>query len=348
MADLWRRNGWWARRLGVLPLHLLVFAIVVFFLVRLVPGDPISVISGGQPMTEEQMAAARASLGLDGSVGEQLLTYLGNVVTLRFGTSIVNGSDVLTELGRRLPETLELTVMAMVVGSLVAAALAFLVVLRPRNPVSTVVASYSRAAGAVPDFCLGVAGIFVFYSVLQWAPAPIGRYDPLLNAPPQLTGFPFLDALLSSDVVLMGSMLAHLWLPVGVLVVAYSPMLVKLLVRSLTQAKDAQCTAFRVASGASRPMVLVSVGRRALPATVAMFGTIFGFMLGGAVVVEQLFAIPGMGEYAVQAVTRSDFVALQGFLLLVGALSLAVFFLVDVVTMLLDPRRRPGVSAEGS
>jgi peptide/nickel transport system permease protein len=79
-----------------------------------------------------------------------------------------------------------------------------------------------------------------------------------------------------------------------------------------------------------------------------MFGTIFGFMLGGAVIVEQLFAIPGMGEYAVQAVTRADFIALQGFLLIVGAVSLLVFFLVDVINMVLDPRRRPGVQTEGA
>jgi len=163
-----------------------------------------------------------------------------------------------------------------------------------------------------------------------------------------VTGLPFVDALLSSDLILMQSMVAHLWLPVAVLVIAYAPMLLKLFIRSLEQSKDAQATKFRIASGASNTMVLLSIARRALPSTVAMFGTIFGFMLGGAVIVEQLFAMPGMGEYAVQAVTRSDFVALQGFLIIVAAVSLVVFFFVDIVNMLLDPRRRPGVQAEGS
>ena len=328
-------------------MHLFIFAIAVFFLVRLIPGDPVAVLSGGQSMTPEQYEAARESLGLTGSTISQLGTYLGNTLTLDLGNSIVNGSSVLDQVGTRLPETVELAFIAMLISSVLAVVLGFLVVLRPRNVVSRAVAGYSRAAGAIPDFCLGVAGIFVFYSLLHWAPAPIGRYDIGLNPPPRATGFPFLDAMLSSDTALMGSMVEHLWLPVAVLVVAYSPMLVKLFIRSLQQSKDAQATTFRIASGASRRMVLVSVGRRALPATVAMFGTIFGFMVGGAVVVEQLFAIPGMGEYAVQAVTRSDFVALQGFLLVVGALSLLVFFLVDVVNMLLDPRRRPGVAVAG-
>lgn len=344
MSGIWTRNGWWVRRLAMLPVHLFIFSIAVFFLVRLIPGDPVSVLSGGQSMTPEQYEAARESLGLSGSIFSQLVTYLGNTLSLQLGDSLITGTSVLTEMGTRLPETLELTVIAMIISSFLAIALGFLVVLRPRNVLSRSIASYARAAGAIPDFCLGVAGIFIFYSMLHWAPAPIGRYNTLLNAPPRVTGFPILDAALSSDTVLLGSMVSHLWLPIAVLVVAYSPMLVKLFIRSLQQSMDAQATKFRIASGASHLVVLTSVGRRALPATVAMFGTIFGFMLGGAVVVEQLFAIPGMGEYAVQAVSRSDFVALQGFLLVVGALSLLVFFLVDVVNMWLDPRRRPGVA----
>jgi peptide/nickel transport system permease protein len=347
VKGFWLHNSWWVKRVAMLPVHLFIFAVAVFFLVRLIPGDPVSVLSGGQNMSPEQYAAARESLGLTGSIFSQLWTYLGNVVTLQFGDSIVNGQSVLGEMGTRVPETVELAIIAMLISSLLAVVLGFLVVLRPRNVVSRVVASYSRAAGAIPDFCLGVAGIFLFYSILHWAPAPIGRYDSLLVAPPRATGFPIIDAALSSDTVLLSSMAEHLWLPVAVLVIAYSPMLVKLFIRSLQQSMDAQATKFRIASGASHKMVLTSIGRRALPSTVAMFGTIFGFMLGGAVVVEQLFAIPGMGEYAVQAVTRSDFVALQGFLLIVGALSLLVFFLVDVVNMLLDPRRRPGVAVAG-
>ena len=348
MRTLVRNNGWWMRRLAFLPVHVFLFAIAVFFVVRMIPGDPVRTISGGQTMTPEQYDAARESLGLTGSVFSQLTTFLGNILTLDFGNSIINGAGVLDEMTRRLPETLELALMAMVVSSVLTLALGYFVVTKPRNPFSRVVAAYARAAGAVPDFCLGVAGIFLFYSVLQWSPAPIGRYDSLLNAPPRVTGLPFVDALLSSDLILMQSMVAHLWLPVAVLVIAYAPMLLKLFIRSLEQSKDAQATKFRIASGASNTMVLLSIARRALPSTVAMFGTIFGFMLGGAVIGEQLFAMPGMGEYAVQAVTRSDFVALQGFLIIVAAVSLVVFFFVDIVNMLLDPRRRPGVQAEGS
>jgi peptide/nickel transport system permease protein len=152
------------------------------------------------------------------------------------------------------------------------------------------------------------------------------------------------DAALSSDTALLASMLHHLVLPLAVLTLAYAPMLLKLFLRALDESIDAAPTRFRIASGCSRRWVLLSVYRRALPATVAMGGTVFGFLLGGAVVIEQLFGIPGLGQYAVVAVSRADLVSLQGFLVIVAALSLFVFFLVDITTMVLDPRRRPGVS----
>jgi ABC-type dipeptide/oligopeptide/nickel transport system permease component len=347
MRSLLQRNTWWMRRLSVLPLHLFIFAIAVFFLVKLIPGDPVRSLSGGQTMTPEQYQAARAALGLSGNIGEQLVTYVRNLVTLDLGSSLVDGTPVAAQMATRLPETAELAVLAMAISTVLTLAVGFFVVLRPRNAFSRGLASYARAAGAVPDFCLGVAGIFLFYSVLHWAPAPIGRYDSLLNPPPHATGFPLIDAALSSDTVLLGSMIGHLRLPVLVLVIAYAPMLMKLFIRSLGQAVHSRVTQFRVASGASRASVGLSITRRALPSSVAMFGTIFGFMLGGAVIVEQLFAIPGMGDYAVRAVGRADFVALQGFLLVVGAVSLIVFFVVDLINMLLDPRRRPGVDPEG-
>jgi ABC-type dipeptide/oligopeptide/nickel transport system permease component len=349
MLGVLKRQRWWIGRIAVLPLHLLAFAIAVFFLVRLIPGDPVYQIMGGQGMTPERIAAARESLGLTGGILNQLWVYLGHVVTLQFGNAMITGSPVLQDLSQRLPETIELAVLAMVGAVVLTLAVAFVVVLHPRNVVSRALLSYARAAGAVPDFVLGVAGVFLFYSVLHWAPAPLGLYAPLLDPPPKITSFPLLDAALSGDLTLLGSMVAHLWLPVLVLVLAHSPLLMKVFIRGLDDAVDAQATRFRIASGASRTAVYVSVVRRAAPSAIAMFGTLFTFMLGGAVLIEQLFGMPGMGQYVVNAVNTSDLVALEGFLLLVAAMSLVVFLVVDIVTMLIDPRRRPGrAEREGS
>jgi peptide/nickel transport system permease protein len=215
MPTILRNQRWWVARTAALPVHLLGFAIVVFFLVRLIPGDPIAQISGGQPMTPAQQAAARASLGLSGSLPTQLGHYLSNVVTLHFGNSIITGQPVLPNLIGKLPATVELAVIAMAGAILLTLLSALLIVLRPRNVISRALAGYARAAGAVPDFVLGVAGILLFYSTLRWLPAPLGLYDPILNAPPKITSFPILDALLSSNTRLFSSMVSHLVLFFG-------------------------------------------------------------------------------------------------------------------------------------
>lgn len=341
------RHRWWVTRLVVLPLHMLAFSIAVFFLVRLIPGDPVSQITGGQPVPPEQLEAARESLGLSGPLWQQFAHYLQKIVTLDFGESMITGEPVLSNLLTRLPETVEIAVVALLGSVLVTVLAGFLIVLRPGNPASRVLLPYARAAGAVPDFILGVAGIFVFYFVLRIVPAPLGRFDPLLETPGRITGFPAVDALLAGRFDVLASMATHLALPVAVLVLAYAPLLMKLFVRALEDSVDAAPTRFRIATGASRRAVLLSVARRAAPSTVAMAGTLFGYLLGGAVVVEQLFSMPGMGQYAVNAVNSSDLVALQGFLLVIAAVSLLVFLAVDIVNMLVDPRRRPGLSEEG-
>jgi len=347
MITFLRNQRWWLGRIAVLPLHMLGFALVVFVLVRLIPGDPVAQMLGGQNASPEMIASARESLGLSGSIFEQLRDYLGNLLTLDFGRSMLTGVPVWEEMTRRLYETIEIAVLAMIGSTALTLVAGFMVVLRPKNPISRLLLPYARTAGAVPDFVLGVAGIFLFYTVLHVIPAPNGRYDPLLNAPPKVTGFPIMDALLTGDTTLLTSMATHLVLPLVVLVLAYTPLLLKLFIRALEDAVDAPPTRFRIASGASRRAVMLSITRRAAPAAVAMLGTLFGFMLGGAVVVEQLFSMPGMGQFGVNAVNTSDRVSLQGFLLLVAGVSLIVFLLVDIVNMLLDPRRRPGRAAGG-
>jgi ABC-type dipeptide/oligopeptide/nickel transport system permease component len=344
MLTALKRQRWWITRVAVLPVHLFFFAIAVFVLVRLIPGDPVLQLLQGQPATPQSIAAARHSLGLSGSEFDQLRTYLGHVVTLKFGNSMITSQPVLGVIGQRLPQTVEITVIAMVGAVVVTLFSSLIVVLRPRNLVSRILIPWSRAPGAVPDFVLGVAGIFLFYSVLRWAPAPLGLYDPLLSAPPVITSFPIVDAVLSGDWTLVRSMISYLALPEIVLVASYSPFLLKLFIRGLEDAIDAAPTRFRIASGASHRAVLLSVARRAAPASIAMFGTLFGYMLGGVIVIEQLFSMPGMGQFGVNAVNTSDLVSIEAFLLVVAALSLFVFLIVDIINMIIDPRRRPGLA----
>lgn len=346
--EVLRKQRWWFTRVLALPVHLFFFAVAVFFLVRMIPGDPVAVLTGGQNVSAEKVEQIRASLGLTGNIFSQFIHYLRNVVTLHFGNSMVDGLSVWGELSHRLPETIELAVIAMVIATALTVVLGLVAVLKPRSILAKILVPYARTAGAIPDFVLGVLGILLFYSTLHLLPAPDGLYAPTLNPDPTVTGFPLLDALFAGDTVMFGSICAHLVLPVAVLVIANTPLLLKIFLRALEEAVDAAPTRFRIAAGASRKTVLLSVVRRAAPSAVAMMGTLFGFMLGGVVVVEQLFAIPGMGLYGVNAVNSSDRTALEGFLILVATISLVVFLIVDLINMIIDPRRRPGLAKDGA
>jgi ABC-type dipeptide/oligopeptide/nickel transport system permease component len=345
--EVLRKQRWWFTRVLVLPVHLFFFAAAVFFLVRMIPGDPVAVLTGGQNVSAAKEEQIRASLGLTGSVFSQFIHYLHNVVTLHFGNSMVDGLSVWGELSQRLPETIELAVIGMAIATALTVVMGLVAVLKPRSILAKILVPYARTAGAIPDFVLGVLGILIFYTTLHLLPAPNGIFAPTLNPDPRVTGFPLLDALFAGDAAMFGSICAHLVLPVAVLVIANTPLLLKIFLRALDEAVDAAPTRFRIAAGASRKTVILSVVRRAAPSAVAMMGTLFGFMLGGVVVVEQLFAMPGLGLYGVNAVNSSDRTALEGFLILVATISLVVFLIVDLLNMTIDPRRRPGLAKEG-
>ena len=236
------------------------------------------------------------------------------------------------------------SVFVIIVFSFVAS---YVAVMHPTSMVGRLIRIYAKTAGAIPEFVVGLALIFIFYAELHWAPAPLGRIDPLLAQPSPITNFPLLDSVLRGDWPVVISMIKHLVLPITVEVIAQSAVMIRLLISGLEESIEAAPTRFRIASGASRRTVTLSMYRRALPATVTMMGTLFGYLLGGAVILESLFGFTGMGQYLVDAVNSKDFISLQASLLVVGALSLLVFLLVDLVNMFLDPRRKPGVRAEG-
>ncbi|HWK20282.1 MAG TPA: ABC transporter permease [Microbacteriaceae bacterium] len=340
----WGLNRWWITRIAVLPVHIMVFAVIAFFLVRAVPGDPVLTILGGSiQYTQDDYDRVQRALGLDGGLGEQLVRYLGETVRLDLGKSMYTGRAVADEMAQRIPETLELALIALIATVAAALAAASVVVLRPRSWVARLLRVYSRMAGAVPQFILAVALIFIFYATLRWAPAPIGRTDPKTPPIQTVTGFPLLDALMTGNLEAFGSTVAHLVLPVIVMVLATTDLLLKILIASLDKAIDAPPTLFRAATGASRGVLLLSAYRRALPPMVTMSGVVFGHLLGGAVILEALFGLGAMGGYALEAVNTKDMVALQGFLLVSAVISLVLFLVVDLVNMALDPRRRPGV-----
>ncbi|MET1052279.1 MAG: ABC transporter permease [Mycetocola sp.] len=338
---LWNHNRWWIVRALLLPVYVLVFSIASFFLVRSIPGDPVLHVLG-QNANQEAYDNMEQALGLDGSLMSQLGRFLAGLFQGTLGTSISTGKPVLEDFVNRMPSTLELAVLGLGVCIVLSALAAYMCVMRPRWMLSKVARFYARTAGSIPDYVIAIVGLYLFYVVLGWAPAPVGRLASDLQAPPLVTGLPLLDALLSGYGLAMMSILAHYVLPVGVLVIANSAIVLRVLIEGLEEAVTAAPTRFRVAAGATHASVVLSMFRRAAPTAITMVGTLFGYLLGGAVILETLFGFVGIGQYVVAAVNVNDVIAIQGFLVLIAAVSLVVFLVIDIINMLVDPRRRPG------
>ncbi|MBD0860662.1 ABC transporter permease [Gordonia sp. zg691] len=337
--------AWIGRAAGRALVNFLIFVVAAFFLVQLIPGDPLVSASGGQ-LSGEALEKARESYGLNGSLVSQFWDYLTGLLGVDLGSSIATGRPVAEDMATRVPATLELIGTGLFFACLISLPMSYLIVTRPTSRFARVLRSYASSAGAIPEYVVGILFLFVFFATLAWVPAPSGRLDPILMPPAQVTGFPIFDAFLAGDTAAADSYISHLILPVAVMVVAHTAILVKSLVLALDTEIDSPATRFRIASGAPRRVVVLSIYRRALPSAVAMLGMIFGLLLGGAVVLESLFGLGGLGQYAVDAVRASDVYALRSFLVVIAALCLTVYFLTEVATGLLDARRRDSRNQE--
>jgi len=333
----WRYAG---RRLAFLPVQLLIVSVIVFFLVRLLPGDP-SYLLAGPFATVERVDEVRRRLGLDQPLYVQYVRYLGSVMRGELGTSWITSQPVLRDIGQRLPATMELILAAMLLSVLVGIPLGVWTAVRKRGIADRAVFAYGMLAGALPDFWFALIMIFLFFFQLGWAPGPIGQLDLTVSIPPRVTGMYAVDALLAGDWPAFRSALAHLVLPVTTLTAIYMPLVMKNTRSTMEEMLSSEFVVYARAAGLPRAIQLRYALRNAMPSVVTIVGILFWFLLGGAVLVETVFAWGGLGQYAVQSVVSSDYAPLQAFVLVTAVFTSIVFLLVDLGYFLLDPRIKP-------
>jgi ABC-type dipeptide/oligopeptide/nickel transport system permease component len=193
-------------------------------------------------------------------------------------------------------------------------------------------------AGSLPDFWIGLLLILVFFYLLGWAPAPVGQLDFAVSAPDHLTGAYVVDALLTGDWPALWSASGQLVLPLATLVLVYMPLVLKTARSTMEEMLLSGFVLQARASGLSRRMQLRYALRNALPPVITVIGIEFWFLLGGAVLVETIFAWGGLGQYAVESVINSDYAPIQAVVLVTAAFTTLVFLVVDILYFLLDPR----------
>jgi len=325
------------RTLAALP-NLLGVIVITFVLTRALPGDPAAYFAGGAA-TQEAIDQIRRQLGLDRSWPEQFLLYVQGLMQGDLGVSLTTGQPVLQELLTRLPASLELVLIALVLACAVAIPLGVMAATHPGSWIDQLCRVVTTMGVSLPTFFTGLLLAYVFYFLLGWAPAPLGRLDAMFSPPPAVTGFYLLDAALAGDAALWWVSFKQLILPTLTMAIFVLAPIARMTRGSMLQVLSSDFVRTARASGLSATTVRVRYAlRNALLPVVTTLGMVFGFMLGSSVVVEKVFGWPGVGSYAIDALTASDYAPVQGFVLAMGVLFVALNLFVDVLYTLIDPR----------
>src|SRR5271154_2579640 len=327
------------RLITVIP-TLIGVIIVTFLLTRVLPGDP-AVYFAGPAATPQSIADIRKSLGLDQSLPKQFLHYVDDLAHGNLGNSLATGQPVTAEIVSRLPASAELTLFGLIISMVIAIPLGILAAVKQGSWVDHTCRIVATAGVSLPVFFTGLLLIYVFYFRLGWAPAPLGRLDVFFDAPPRVTGFYLVDSLLAGEPGIFLASLKQLILP-GLTLAIFSLAPIARMTRAAmlaVLASDFVRTAR--ASGLSPYMVIVTYAfRNAMIPVVTTLGMVFSFLLGANVLVEKVFAWPGIGSYAVEALLASDFAPVQGFVLVMAVMYVALNLLIDMLYGVIDPRVR--------
>lgn len=327
-------------RLVTTAITLIGVAVIVFFVIRIVPGNPIAMMLP-PGATEADIARLTERYGLDASIPEQFLIWCQGVLQGDFGTSITTNQPVLSLVLGRLPATLELSIMALVMAVIMGGALALIGTRQRGTKVEAGIDVANGMALSVPDFLWGLVLILLF-GVL-WPVFHIsGRVTPSLELP-FATDFYLFESLLRLRFDLWADIVSHMFLPALALAIPLAAIIGQLLKQSLKETMHLDYVTLARTKGYGETHVIT---REALPnailPTLTLVGVQFTFLIGGTVIIERLFSYEGLGNMAIDAVINRDLPLIQGIVILFAVIFTAVNLIVDLSYALLNPRLRHG------
>jgi peptide/nickel transport system permease protein len=313
---------------------------LTFFISRVVSSDPTSLfMPPGAP--ESFRATIRASLGLDKPLLSQYGTFLDRLVHGNLGSSITTGRSVTSDLWDRLPATFELAVYALLFAVVVGVPLGVVAALRRDKGADFFARGFSLLGMAVPSFWIGLILIWIFSVQSHILPGPIGRLDVGVAAPHRYTGFYTIDSLIQGNPALFWMSVRHLILPVFTLGLGAMAPIARVTRTAMVDALQADYIRTARAMGIGRFKIWSQYAlRNCLVPVVTMVGSSVGYVFGGSVLVESVFGWPGVGKYALDAITHSDYAPLQGFVIYAAFLFVLAYLVVDLLYLVIDPRTR--------
>ena len=332
--------GTLTKRLTTVIPTLVGVVIVTFLLTRVLPGDP-AVYFAGPAATPQSIADIRKSLGLDKPLPEQFLRYVEDLAHGNLGNSLATGRPVMTELVSRLPASAELTLFGLIVSMAIAIPLGILAAVKQGSWIDHTCRIVATAGVSLPVFFTGLLLVYLFYFRLGWAPAPLGRLDVFYDAPPQVTGFHLIDSLIAGEPEIFMASLKQLILPALTLAIFSLAPIARMTRASMLTVLSSDFVRTARASGLSSYTVIITYAfRNAMLPLITTLGMVFSFLLGANVLVEKVFAWPGIGSFAVEALIASDFAPVQGFVLTMAVMYVMLNLLIDILYGVVDPRVR--------
>lgn len=326
------------RRIVMLVPVVVGISILTFTLIRLIPGDPVAIMLRDQPHTAEDLARIRTQWGLDASIFQQYLTYVTNLATGDFGRSFMLQKSVLPIILDQLPATIELAAVSLGISLFISIPVGVVSAVRQYSAFDRVGTVVATLGISMPGFWIGLMLILIFSVKLGWLPAS-GRIDYIDGFQP-ITGFYLLDSILRGNMDAFVSTLKHLIMPAAVLGSAMAALTMRMVRSSMLEVSKQDFVVSARAKGLRERRVIVHMLRNALIPTITVVGMQIGGLLGGAIVIETIFAWPGTGRLTVQAIGARDYFLLQGIVLFFALATVFFNLLTDILYGVVDPRIR--------
>lgn len=326
-----------ARRLIMMIPVLIGVTLIVFTMIRLIPGDPVQVMYGdqtsiGQTPTEEELDRIRDIYGLNDPLPVQYVTWVGRIVTGDFGNSLITRTPVLDSIIGRVPATLQLAFGALALGLIVSIPLGVAAAVYRNGVIDRLSLIVSSLSLSVPNFWIALMAIVVFSVYLGWLPTG-GR--------PEAGFWDSVSRIFSADFDGATTWFRYSILPMSMLAISMIAPVVRVTRFSMLEVLNADYIRTARAKGLSeRPVVFRHALRNALIPVITIIGLQFAFLLSGAVLIETIFRWPGMGLLAYEAIRRQDYPVVQGTLVIVAVMFSLVNLLIDVLYSYVDPRIR--------
>lgn len=311
---------------------------VTFTMIRLVPGDPIEVRRGERGISPERLAELRHEMGLDQPIWKQFFDYAWGILHGDFGTSIVSKAPVASEFFTLFPATVELTLCAMLMATLIGVPAGVFAAAKRGTVYDQSIMGVALVGYSMPLFWWGLMLILVMSNTLHLTPVS-GRVDLIKFYYQPVTGFFLIDSLLSGQKGAFMDVVRHLILPTIVLGTVPLGAIARMTRSAMLEVLEEDYVRTARAKGLSAFRVVgLHALRNALIPVVTMIGVQLSFLLAGAVLTENIFSWPGIGKWLIESIARRDYPALQGGIMLVACLVIVLNFIMDAIYALINPR----------